>query len=82
MGNSILVVEHDQETIESADYVIDLGPGAGKNGGMVTFSGVQKNCINRISLLRGKNLSGEKQIKIQKLEEKAREFSFFERSME
>ena len=38
IGNSILVVEHDQETIESADYVIDLGPGAGKNGGTITFS--------------------------------------------
>ena len=45
IGNSILVVEHDQETIEAADYVIDLGPGAGKNGGEVTFAGPPSQLI-------------------------------------
>ena len=39
IGNSIIVVEHDQETIESSDWVIDIGPKAGKYGGEVTFSG-------------------------------------------
>ena len=47
IGNSILVVEHDQETIESADWVIDIGPRAGKNGGEITFSGLPKELLNR-----------------------------------
>ena len=50
IGNSILVVEHDQETIESADWVIDIGPRAGKYGGEVTFSGPPKE------LKKSKNL--------------------------
>jgi len=70
IGNSILVVEHDQETIESADYVIDLGPGAGKNGGMVTFSGVPKELYKSNKSLTGKYLSGKRQIKIPKTRRK------------
>ena len=64
IGNSILVVEHDQETIEAADYVIDLGPGAGKNGGEVTFAGPPSQLIKSQSSLTGQYLSGKKQIPI------------------
>ena len=64
IGNSILVVEHDQETIEAADYVIDLGPGAGKNGGEVTFSGHPSKLLKSRSSLTGQYLSGKKQIPI------------------
>ena len=39
LGNTVLVVEHDAETIRAADYVIDMGPGAGEQGGEVVFSG-------------------------------------------
>ena len=39
MGNTVLVVEHDEETIRSADHVIDMGPGAGINGGQIVFTG-------------------------------------------
>ncbi len=46
IGNSIIVVEHDKEMIENADYLIDIGPHAGKNGGKVVFSGTSKNWKN------------------------------------
>ena len=43
IGNSILVVEHDKETIEAADYVIDLGPGAGDKGGQIIAEGTPES---------------------------------------
>ncbi len=64
IGNSILVVEHDRETIESADYIIDIGPYAGKNGGEVTFSGSLKELKNSKRSLTGMYLSGDRIIKI------------------
>ncbi len=64
IGNSIIVVEHDQETIESADHIIDIGPYAGKNGGEVTFSGHPNNLKKSKKSLTGMYLSGKKQIKI------------------
>ena len=67
IGNSILVVEHDKETIEAADYVIDLGPGAGKNGGEITFAGTPKELLKSNKSLTGKYLSGKKEIRIPKV---------------
>ena len=67
IGNSILVVEHDKETIEAADYVIDLGPGAGKHGGEITFAGSPKQLLKSNKSLTGKYLSGKKQIRIPKV---------------
>ena len=67
IGNSILVVEHDKETIEAADYVIDLGPGAGKHGGEITFAGLPKQLLKSNKSLTGKYLSGKKQIRIPKV---------------
>ncbi len=64
IGNTILVVEHDQETIESADYVIDLGPGAGKNGGEITFSGKPNDILKSNRSITGKYLSGKKAIDV------------------
>ncbi len=64
IGNSIIVVEHDQETIESADHIIDIGPYAGKNGGEVTFSGHPRDLKNSKRSLTGMYLSGKKKIKI------------------
>ena len=64
IGNTILVVEHDQETIESSDYVIDIGPGAGKKGGEITFAGKPKDILNAKKSITGKYLSGKKKIKI------------------
>jgi excinuclease ABC subunit A len=66
IGNSILVVEHDQETIESSDYVIDIGPGAGKNGGEITYSGTPKDILKSNKSITGLYLSGRKSIEIPK----------------
>ena len=66
IGNSILVVEHDQETIESADYVLDIGPGAGKHGGEITFAGTPEKLLQSKSSLTGQYLSGKKAIEIPK----------------
>ena len=66
IGNSILVVEHDQETIESADWVIDIGPRAGKHGGKVTFSGTPNELKKSKKSLTGQYLSGLKVIKVPK----------------
>ena len=66
IGNSILVVEHDKETIEAADYVIDLGPGAGIYGGEVTFAGSPTRLHKSKSSLTGQYISGKKEIEIPK----------------
>lgn len=57
LRNSVLVVEHDEETIRAADWVIDIGPGAGEHGGQVMFQGSPKQ-LERSSTLTGKYLSG------------------------
>ena len=64
IGNSILVVEHDQETIESADWIIDIGPRAGKYGGEVTFSGPPGDLQKSKKSLTWQYLSGLKRIKV------------------
>ena len=60
-GNTLVVVEHDKETIKKADYIIDIGPGAGKNGGNVIFSGNLKDMI-KAKTLTAQYISGEKKI--------------------
>jgi excinuclease ABC subunit A len=46
LGNTVIVVEHDRETIESSDYMIDLGPGAGEHGGKVILAGTTEEFVN------------------------------------
>ena len=58
MGNSVLVVEHDEETILAADHVVDMGPGAGLNGGQVVFQGTPAEMLTDPHSLTGKYLSG------------------------
>ncbi|MDE2180556.1 MAG: excinuclease ABC subunit UvrA [candidate division NC10 bacterium] len=58
LGNTVLVVEHDEETIRDADYVIDLGPGAGVSGGRVVACGSPRDIIRHKSSLTGQYLSG------------------------
>lgn len=60
-GNSVIVVEHDKETIENADFVVDIGPGAGKFGGEVVFSGDLK-ALKKSKTLTSEYLSGKKKI--------------------
>ena len=64
LGNTILVVEHDEETILSSDYVVDMGPGAGVNGGKVVFSGTPSALTDDEHSLTGQYLSGRRQIDI------------------
>lgn len=59
LGNTVLVVEHDRETIMTADYVIDLGPGAGKKGGWVVACGTPQAIARNQKSLTGKYLSGK-----------------------
>ncbi|MFN2501951.1 MAG: excinuclease ABC subunit UvrA [Pyrinomonadaceae bacterium] len=64
LGNTVLVVEHDQETIEHADYVLDLGPLAGTHGGEVVAMGSPKDIENAEASLTGKYLSGKLSIDV------------------
>ena len=64
LGNTVLVVEHDEETIRSADYVIDIGPGAGINGGNIIFAGSPSELNAHQTSLTGQYLSGRKQIQV------------------
>ena len=66
IGNSILVVEHDSETIQSADFVVDIGPRAGVNGGEVVFAGRPQEIKKSLKSLTGQFLSGKKTITIPK----------------
>ncbi|MBU1061839.1 MAG: excinuclease ABC subunit UvrA [Candidatus Omnitrophica bacterium] len=62
MGNTLIVVEHDEATIRNADYIIDLGPGAGKHGGYVVAQGKLDNILNSEASLTGKYLRGQLKI--------------------
>jgi excinuclease ABC subunit A len=62
LGNTVLVVEHDEETIRSADWIIDLGPGAGVYGGEVVACGTLEDIISNPSSITGAYLSGRKSI--------------------
>ena len=57
-GNSVLVVEHDEETIESADHLVDIGPVAGQDGGHITAQGSLENIIDAPESITGQFLSG------------------------
>jgi len=62
LGNSLIVVEHDEDTIRAADYVVDMGPGAGIHGGEVVAEGTPKQIEKNKDSLTGQYLSGEMQI--------------------
>ncbi|HLY98016.1 MAG TPA: excinuclease ABC subunit UvrA [Candidatus Angelobacter sp.] len=62
LGNTVLVVEHDEETIRRADYVIDLGPGAGLHGGAVVASGTPREIMKQPESLTGQYIAGTKAI--------------------
>ncbi|RUO34131.1 excinuclease ABC subunit UvrA [Aliidiomarina soli] len=64
LGNTVLVVEHDEDAIRSADYVIDIGPGAGVHGGEVVAAGQVDDIINSEASLTGDYLSGRKAIAV------------------
>ncbi len=64
LGNTVLVVEHDEETIRSADYIIDIGPGAGQHGGRVVAAGTLAEIMACPESITGQFLRGERQIPV------------------
>ena len=64
LGNTVLVVEHDEETMQEADYIIDVGPGAGVHGGQIVFAGKAEDILNCDESETGLYLSGKKRIEI------------------
>ena len=66
LGNTLIVVEHDEATIRSADHIIDLGPGAGKHGGYLVAQGKLDNILSSKGSLTGKYLRGQLQIPVPK----------------
>jgi excinuclease ABC subunit A len=66
LGNTLIVVEHDEETIRTADWIVDIGPGAGEHGGHVVVSGSYEDLINSKESITGAYLSGKKSIEIPK----------------
>ena len=66
LGNTLIVVEHDDDTMLAADYIVDIGPGAGVNGGNVVFSGTVDKLMKCRSSITGQYLSGKKQIPVPK----------------
>ena len=63
-GNTVIVVEHDEETIRSADYVVDLGPGAGKHGGLIVAQGTIEQVESSSESITGAYLRGDKAIEV------------------
>lgn len=66
LGNTLIVVEHDEETIEAADWVVDIGPGAGVNGGAVVHSGPYSALLDDSESMTGQYLSGRREIPMPK----------------
>lgn len=64
LGNTVLVVEHDEETIAIADHVVDIGPGAGEHGGKIVHSGTYKQLLKNKESLTGQYLSGKRSIPV------------------
>lgn len=62
IGNSVIVVEHDQDAIMAADYVVDIGPGAGEHGGRIVAEGTPTEIKENVNSLTGEYLSGKRQI--------------------
>lgn len=70
LGNTLIVVEHDEDTMRSCDYIVDIGPGAGVHGGEVIFSGTVDDIMKCDNSITGKYLSGKMQIDVPKTRRK------------
>ena len=64
IGNTLIVVEHDEDTMRAADYIVDVGPGAGSHGGQIVAAGTIEDVINAPQSLTGQYLSGQKKIPV------------------
>ena len=70
LGNTVIVVEHDEETMLESDYIVDIGPGAGKEGGKVVFAGTPEELLKCDESITGQYLSGKKKIPVPKTRRK------------
>ena len=66
LGNSVLVVEHDEDTMRAADYIVDIGPGAGEHGGQVVAAGTAEDIMKNENSITGAYLSGRMKIPVPK----------------
>ncbi len=78
LGNTVIVVEHDEEAIRTADYILDIGPGAGIHGGEVVAKGKIKDILKNKNSLTGKYLSGKESIELPEKRISAKGGQFFE----
>ena len=74
LGNTLIVVEHDEDTMRAADYVVDIGPGAGEHGGQVIATGTAEDIMKNPNSITGKYLSGEIKIPVPKTRRKPKGF--------
>ena len=74
LGNTLIVVEHDEDTMRAADYVVDIGPGAGEHGGQVIATGTAEDLMKNPNSITGKYLSGEIKIPVPKTRRKPKGF--------
>ena len=72
LGNTLIVVEHDEDTMREADYIVDVGPGAGVHGGYITAQGTYDEILHNPNSLTGQYLSGEKFIPVPTLRREAK----------
>lgn len=70
LGNTVIVVEHDEETMRAADYIVDIGPGAGIHGGKVVYSGKVDGIVKCKESITGQYLSGRKKVEVPKTRRK------------
>ncbi len=64
VGNTLIVVEHDEDTMREADYIVDIGPGAGEHGGEIVASGTLDEIMSNENSLTGKYLTGAKKVEL------------------
>ena len=64
LGNTLIVVEHDEDTMRASDYIVDIGPGAGVHGGQVVAQGTPEEIMNHPTSITGMYLSGRKKIEV------------------
>ena len=70
LGNTVIVVEHDEDTIRSSDWLVDIGPGAGEHGGQVVYSGPVKGVLKVRDSITGQYLSGERSVDVPEMRRK------------
>ena len=78
VGNTVIVVEHDEEMMKSADMIIDIGPEAGKHGGEIVFKGNYNQLTNSEKSLTAQYLTGKLAIEVPKVRRKSKDFIIIE----